>query len=524
MQHTNGFETILQGFQDKKMLRSLEEFFSVQVKQVQRSWSNGRHSIAVDVNITNLRQAHSLRDKVLSGDLDLKINDILSIQWQVGIDKSAFLTFYERSLLSLTDLTKHQNEVLEELRDAGTHEQGVIHLSAAAGAGKTFIAVKWVLDHLRMSSGKVLYIAPNKALVFHFIRWLLAFAHADRDSSSRYFSRLLVLYEPYDQVRVPVINGNQILFESATVELKPCQVKVLDEAHCIFCADTDSLIQDRLKSYSARSTVLLSDLSQGSTATFSVDRHYPNRRSVKLIEVVRSTQRIVAGALNFRLGESRNENVDSLGTHGPPIKTFLFEVQAEQDKMEEYAKHTIAAINYVFYHFPSINLNNRIALLVKDNDFLGSLSGKLRRHLQNKFAKRYCLVSYETSLNLLPSHLSTRASAQGVQQEQQIIFDTVKNVKGLENLIVISIGLDAPIQGGYEDGATRSLLYQGITRAQLASMIVNEFMPDGWLAFLGCLRLSKDTFDKKAAFAETDKGAAAAMLKVKDSRREVLWT
>jgi hypothetical protein len=323
---------------------------------------------------------------------------------------------------------------------------------------------------------------------------------------------------------VPVINGNQILFESATVELEPCQVKVLDEAHCIFCADTDSLIQDRLKSYSARSTVLLSDLSQGSSTTFSVDRHYPNRRSVKLIEVVRSTQRIVAGALNFRLGESRNENVDSLGTHGPPIKTFLFEVQAEQDKMEEYAKHTIAAINYVLCHFPSINLNNRIALLVKDNDVLGSLSGKLRRHLQHKFAKRYCLVSYETSLNLLPSHLSIGASAQGVQQEQQIILDTVKNAKGLENLIVISIGLDAPIQGGYEDCATRSLLYQGITRAQLASMIVNEFMPDGWLAFLGCLRLSKDTFDKKAAFAETDKGAAAAMLKVKDSRREVLWT
>ncbi|CAL1157456.1 unnamed protein product [Cladocopium goreaui] len=499
VQHTTGFETTLQGFQDKKMLRSLEEFFNVQVKQVQRSWSNGRHSIAVDVNISNLRQAHSLRDKVLSGDLDLKVNDILSIDWQVGIDKSAFLTFYERSLLSLTDLTKHQNEVLQELRDAGTHEQGVIHLSAAAGAGKTFIAVKWVLDHLRMSSGKVLYIAPNKPL------------HMQTGTH----------HQDTSQVRVPVINGNQILFESATVELEPCQVKILDEAHCIFCADTDSLIQDRLKSYSARSTVLLSDLSQGSSTTFSVDRHYPNRHAVKLIEVVRSTQRIVAGALNFRLGESRNENVDSLGTHGPPIKTFLFEVQAEQDKMEEYAKHTIAAINYVIYHFPSINLNNRIALLVKDNDVLGSLSGKLRRHLQHKFAKRYCLVSYETSLNLLPSHLSIGASAQGVQQEQQIILDTVKNAKGLENLIVISIGLDAPIQGGYEDGATRSLLYQGITRAQLASMIVNEFMPDGWLAFLGCLRLSKDTFDKKAAFAETDKGAAAAMLKVKDSRREV---
>ena len=136
MQHTNGFETIVQAFQDKKMLQSLEEVFSVQVKQAQRSWSNGRHFIAVEVNIRNIRQAHSLRDKVLSGDLDLKVNDVLSLQWQVGIDKNAFLTFYERSLLSLTDLTKHQNKVLQELRDAGTDKQGVIHLSAAAGGGK----------------------------------------------------------------------------------------------------------------------------------------------------------------------------------------------------------------------------------------------------------------------------------------------------------------------------------------------------------------------------------------------------
>ena len=309
--------------------------------------------------------------------------------------------------------------------------------------------MKWVLDHLRISWRKVLYIAPNKALVFHFIRWLLAFAHADRDSSSRYLSRLLVLYEPYDQVKVPVINGNQILFESATVGLEPCQVKVLDEAHCIFCAGTDPLIQDRLKSYSARSTVLLSDLSQGSSTIVSFDRHYPNRHSVKLMEVVRSTQRIVAGALSFRLGESRAENVHSLGTQGPPIKTFLFEVQTGQDKMEEYAKHITAAISYVIYHFPSINLHNRMALLVKDSDLLESLNEKLRRQLQRDFSKRYSLVSCEKSLGFLPGHLSAERFAQdSPQAAQNIILDAISNARGLEHLIVISIGLDAPIQGG----------------------------------------------------------------------------
>ena len=361
--------------------------------------------------------------------------------------------------------------------------------------------------------------------MFHFIRWLLAFAHADRDSSSRYLSRLLVLYEPYDQIKVPVINGNQILFESATVGLEPCQVKVLDEAHCIFCAGTDPLIQDRLKSYSARSTVLLSDLSQGSSTIVSFDRHYPNRHSVKLMEVVRSTQRIVAGALSFRLGESRAENVHSLGTQGPPIKTFLFEVQTGQDKMEEYAKHITAAISYVIYHFPSINLHNRMALLVKDSDLLESLNEKLRRQLQRDFSKRYSLVSCEKSLGFLPGHLSAERFAQdSPQAAQNIILDAISNARGLEHLIVISIGLDAPIQGGDRDGITRSLLYQGITRAQLVSIVVNEFMPDGWLAFLGCLKLKQETFDKKAAFAETHKDAAAAMLKVKDSPQEVLWT
>ena len=525
MQHTDGFESILQAFKDKNMMRSLGDLFSAQVKQVQRSWSNGRHSVAVEVNINNIREAHSLRDKVLSGDLDMKLNSALSTAWEIGVDKAAFLAFYERSLLSLTELTQHQTKALQELRESGTDEHGVIHLSAAAGAGKTFIAVKWVLDHLRMSSGQALYIAPNKALLFHFIRWLLAFAQADRDLSSRHLSRLLVLYEPYHQVQVPVIQGIKILLEPATVDLQACQVKVLDEAHGIFCADTDALIQDRLKRYNARRTVLLSDLSQGSSTTFTFDHHFPNRHPIKLTEVVRSTQRIVAGALSFRLGESQDDRVDSLGTDGPPIKTFLFEVQEGQDKMEQYAKQTIAAINYVGYHFPRISLHNRIALLVKDTDFRESLKEKLWRHLQRNFANQYFLVSCEESLGFLPGQLSAEDFAQDSQQaSQNIILDAISNARGLEHLIVISIGLDAPIQGfDHQDGTTRSLLYQGITRAQLVSIVVNEFMPDGWLAFLGCLKLKKgESFDKEAAFAETHKDAAAAMLKVKDSPQEVL--
>ena len=56
---------------------------------------------------------------------------------------------------------------------------------------------------------------------------------------------------------------------------------------------------------------------------------------------------------------------------------------------------------------------------------------------------------------------------------------------GLERLIVICVGLDESM--GSEDAnalEARSLLYRAVTRAHMMVLVVNEFVPDGWFAFL----------------------------------------
>ena len=122
-------------------------------------------------------------------------------------------------------------------------------------------------------------------------------------------------------------------------------------------------------------------------------------------------------------------------------------------------------------------------------------------------------MSCEDSLQNLPG---LQPQEVPISQEA-IVLDSIENAKGLEQLFVVCLGLDAPI-GGEQDATTRSYLYQGITRAQLMAVVINEFLPDGWLAFLGCLELKDgENFDKSAAFAETQTDAAGAVLKAASS-------
>ena len=48
-----------------------------------------------------------------------------------------------------------------------------------------------------------------------------------------------------------------------------------------------------------------------------------------------------------------------------------------------------------------------------------------------------------------------------------------------------------------EFAETRSKLYRGITRAHMMVLAVNEYIEDGWLAFLTTVRLAGDKFDSK---------------------------
>ena len=61
---------------------------------------------------------------------------------------------------------------------------------------------------------------------------------------------------------------------------------------------------------------------------------------------------------------------------------------------------------------------------------------------------------------------------------------------GLERLLVVCVGLDAP--AGPQTLEARSMLYRAITRAHMMVLVVNEFVPSGWLSFLTGVTLGED--------------------------------
>ena len=98
-------------------------------------------------------------------------------------------------------------------------------------------------------------------------------------------------------------------------------------------------------------------------------------------------------------------------------------------------------------------------------------------------------------------------------QQENIVLDTVDNADGLEQLVVVCVGLDAPIQRHMEDLQTRSRLYRGLTRAQLLAIVVNERVQGGWLEFLGMVTFSESS-DEAVAEKESVQSIQKAAAKV----------
>ncbi|CAE7244689.1 unnamed protein product [Symbiodinium sp. CCMP2592] len=98
-------------------------------------------------------------------------------------------------------------------------------------------------------------------------------------------------------------------------------------------------------------------------------------------------------------------------------------------------------------------------------------------------------------------------------QQENIVLDTVDNADGLEQLVVVCVGLDAPIQRHLEDLQTRSRLYRGLTRAQLLAIVVNEKVLGGWLEFLGMVTFSESS-DEALAEKESVQSIQKAAAKV----------
>ena len=254
--------------------------------------------------------------------------------------------------------------------------------------------------------------------------------------------------------------------------------------------------------------LVLSNLSQSSV----LNPAFPaDMTEVRLTVVVRCTKRIVAGAAAFHATPDDKEGLGSLCPDGPPLKTFLFEA-ATADAMKDYGKyveHTLSAIHFIVHSYASLSLHHRLALLISDDDFRKEFQPKLVEALRIGFPNReFGLTTFEDSMSVLPLDLL----AEGLEHkdhEEVIILDTVEHAKGLEQLFVICIDLDSRISDSEIDVATRARIYQGLTRAQLHAVVVNQFVKGGWLEFLGLIESKVDKFDERIALKETMATAAS---------------
>ncbi|CAE7911298.1 unnamed protein product [Symbiodinium necroappetens] len=198
---------------------------------------SGTPALSIGIQIPNVESLLALRDRVLSGDFDRSVNEGLALgapEFKVKGDKSRLFELYEDSLLGLKELTEHQQVKLKEMEGLDD-----VHLSAPAGAGKTFVAVQHVLEHLNSHpSARLLYVAPSGSLGLHFIRWL-SMRLASRTQHSepglvqsriqQVLSRMTLLHSPFKHFQLPSLDGDRILRRVAEPGTEEYDMVVYDE-------------------------------------------------------------------------------------------------------------------------------------------------------------------------------------------------------------------------------------------------------------------------------------------------------
>ena len=99
---------------------------------------------------------------------------------------------------------------------------------------------------------------------------------------------------------------------------------------------------------------------------------YPTGEVVEVVlsEVIRSTERIVAGAGAFQLGDKKLRTTSQHNATGPPLKTLIFDASADAGAREAaYVTHTIRALRHISTTLGDLDLHDRVAILVPDGAF-----------------------------------------------------------------------------------------------------------------------------------------------------------
>eukprot|EP01047_Picozoa_sp_COSAG01_P033072 COSAG01_NODE_2418_length_7734_cov_8.527570_5_plen_385_part_01 len=279
---------------------------------------------------------------------------------------------------------------------------------------------------------------------------------------------------------------------------------VVDEAHHIWL---DEHFRTEVEHYKGKRRMLLSDVSQGLHEGLS----FPDDLDeVELTEIVRCSKRVISAAMKFQL--QKKTLLDDVPCHhasdGPPLKSFIFDVADGSDRYETYASQTLQAVRSVQAKFDGLNLHNRLAIVVPDSEFRAQLLLPLERQLEEAYPQQFELVDAATA-----SRQCFLGGINASSDKQVVTMDAIAQVDGMEWLIVACVGLDSAKQAtgtgtsDMEFAETRSRLYRGVTRAHMMVLAVNEYIKDGWLAFLTTVRLvehKKFNAKKTLAAAEQD--------------------
>ena len=230
--------------------------------------------------------------------------------------------------------------------------------------------------------------------------------------------------------------------------------------------------------------VLLSDLSQSDA---SMDIPFPeDLEEVVLTEAIRSTSRIFDASAAFQIGKTSLETKCHHTSEGPPLRSYIFDFKGAVTPFAAYAQHTCRALCDIRETFPSLFLDDRIAILVPDARFEDGLRQPL---LEEMGAHSFpCELVSSSEASSLVSALC-RADARAAARAPRLVLSTVDNFDGLERLMVIAVGLDSPKVA--ETFETRSRLYRALTRAQFFGAVVNAYDPNGLLAYLSRVTLSQ---------------------------------
>ena len=472
----------------------------------------------VEMKIETVHGMQKLRNDILNEHLELELNSKLLESGhgrrQLRLNKTYFCEHYESQLLRQSTLTDHQREKFEEIQRAKSR---VMHVSAVAGSGKTFLAVQLVLDTLKETAGQVLFIAPSLPLCFYFARWLGRRGSHENISFPSLLDRLVILVPTMNFMKLVVQGRSLVSISDETLCNTEYDLTVVDEAHDIYKDDVlDSGVLEKVKT---KRWLLLSNLSQSSVLT---PKFPPNLKEVRLTQVVCSTKRVVAGAAAFHATPVDKEGLGSLCPDGPPLKTFLFQTihvaGAEKDYVT-YVQKSVAAIHFIVDGYRGLSLHHRVALLVSDDDFRQKFEPMLKEAL-NIGKRKFDFTSFQDSMSTLPLDLLQVEGSKDNKDDEVMILDTVENAKGLEQLFVICIDLDSEINYSKNDATTRARIYQALTRAQLQVVVVNQAVKGGWLEFLGLIDSQVQEFNESAALAETNATAAFNVISQQKSKEK----